>query len=220
MVDGKVEIRKMTHVTPNIEGCTWEERAKRVEEYLTIYQNARYVVTRRLHVALPCLAMGVPVVVIEPYNMNDPNRFEPYKKWLHYVKVDDFLKHGFDEFDFINGTPNKKDYLKTRNELTKTMKDFIKYCEDNKNKPLSFFDKTSYSDLELYKWKSEFMKDALFRAHAETKQLFMKYVRGATPQKEKHKLLKTIYQKTIKKTKLKDSKIVKKLKTKLTKKKK
>ena len=108
MVDGKIEIRKMTHVTPNIEGCTWEERAARVEEYLTIYQNALYVVTRRLHVALPCLAMGVPVVVIEPYNMNDPNRFEPYDKWLHYCTNKEFLKNGYkDAKEGLSALQNK-----------------------------------------------------------------------------------------------------------------
>ena len=57
--------------------------------------------------------MGVPVLLIEAPVINDPNRFEPYDKWLHYVTNDEFLKHGCD-FDFENGTPNKSDYLKYR----------------------------------------------------------------------------------------------------------
>ena len=172
IVGDKYEIRTITHVTENIDGCTWEERKKRVEDYLTIYQNAKYVVTRRLHVALPCLAMEVPVMVIQSYKMNDPNRFEPYNKWLHYCRNNDFLENGYPDFDFINGTPNKDDYKKYRKTLTKTLKDFVKYCEDNKNESIEFFHKPSYTDEELHKWKSEFMHTALNSAHSEARELY------------------------------------------------
>lgn len=171
LAKGKFEIRKVTHVTPKIKGATWEERKARVEEYLTLYQNAAYVVTRRLHVALPCLAMGVPVMVIQSVKMNDPNRFEPYSKWLHYCRNHEFLKDGYADFDFENGTPNKKDYQKTRRELTKTMKEFVNFCEENKSKPLSFFKKTTYSELELLRWRVDFMKDALLKTHIESRKM-------------------------------------------------
>ena len=99
------EIRKVSQHTKNIKGATWEERKERVEKYLSLYQNAKYVVTRRLHVALPCLAMGVPVLVIQNESMNDPNRFEPYTQWLHYVENREFLEQGYDGFDFLNPPP-------------------------------------------------------------------------------------------------------------------
>ena len=175
MVKGKYEVRKISHFTENINGATWEERVKRVEELLTQYQNAAYVVTMRLHVALPCLAMETPVLVIEPPMMNDPNRFEPYKDWLHYVTTAEFLDKGCKDFDFINGTPNKKDYLEYRESLTKTMKEFVDYCEKNKNKPLSFFDKISYSDEELAKWRIDFMRTSLKKAHVESKKMLIKF---------------------------------------------
>lgn len=171
LVGDKYEIRKISHTTPKIADATWEERAERVEEFLTLYQNAKYVVTRRLHVALPCLAMEVPVMVIQSVKMNDPNRFDPYNKWLHYARNHEFLKNGYPDFDFQKGTPNKKDYLKTREELTNTIKDFIKHCEENKNKPLEFFVKTTYSDEELYKWRTEFMKNVLLKTHMESKRM-------------------------------------------------
>lgn len=175
LAKGKYEIRRMTHSTENIAGVTWEERKKRVIEYLTIYQNAKYVVTRRLHVALPCLAMGVPVMVIQGYRMHDPHRFEPYNEWLHYARNSKFLEEGYDDFDFENGTPNKPDFEKTRDELTKRIEDFISYCEENKDKPLEFFDKTSYSEMELLQWRVEFMKKILGRVHLEEKELYVKY---------------------------------------------
>ncbi len=218
LAQGKFKIKKMTHSTPNIEGVSWQERAKRVEEYLTIYQNAAYVVTRRLHVALPCLAMGVPVMVIQSYRMNDENRFDPYNKWLHYARNNDFIKNGYPDFDFTKGTPNKKDYLEYRDSLTKTIKEFVSFCEKNKNKPLSFFDKTSYTELELYKWRTEFMKDALYKTHLESKRMFSEYVLNKPSKKESYKFLRFVYKHTINKTNLKDNKFIKKIKRSLNKK--
>lgn len=171
IVGDKLEIRKVSHITENIMGATWEERKKRVEEYLTLYQNAAYVVTRRLHVALPCLAMETPVMVIQSVKMNDPNRFDPYNKWLHYCRNKEFLKNGYPEFDFLNGTPNKKDYLETRETLIKSMTEFVEYCEKNKKKPLSFFDKTSYTEEEMLRWRVDFMRDALNKTYIESRRM-------------------------------------------------
>ena len=218
LAQGKFEIKKVTHQTLNIEGESWEKRQKRVIEFLTLYQNAAYVVTRRLHVALPCLAMEVPVMVIQSYKMNDPNRFDPYRDWLHYARNDKFLKEGYDGFDFTKGTPNKKDYLKYRKELIKTIENYVKYLEDNKDKPLEFFDKRSFSDLELYKWKSEFMKLALQKAHFESKALFNTYIKPRTVESNSFKIVRSIYRGTIKKTKLKDTQVVKKIRRRLNKK--
>ncbi len=129
----------------------------------------------RLHVALPCLAMETPVLVIEAPIMNDPNRFDPYKKWLHYVKNKDFINNGYPEFDLLNGTPNKKDYLEYRESLIKTMTEFVDYCEKNKNKPLEFFSKISYTQEELLKWKVDFMRESLKKAHVESKKMHMRF---------------------------------------------
>lgn len=214
IVGNKYEIRKVTHKTQNIAGATWEERKKRVEEYLTLYQNAKYVVTRRFHVALPCLAMEVPVMVIQSVKMNDPHRFDPYDKWLHYCRNAQFLKHGYPEFDFINGTPNKKDYLETRETLTKTMKEFVSFCEKNKKKSIDFFSKISYSEEELLKWRVDFLKIALDKAHAESKKMH-----NSLAIEKKRSLLyiasKRFYQNKIVGTKLEKNKLIKKLKQKV-----
>ena len=175
LTQGAVEVRKVTHSTSDIKGATWEERKSRVEEYLTLYQNARYVVTRRLHVALPCLAMGVPVMVIQSIRMNDPNRFEPYKKWLHYCRNVTFLEKGYAGFDFVNGTPNKNKHLRYREKLIESITSFVDYCEQNADKGLDFFDKTSYTEEELLRWRVELMQGALARTHAEQKELHEAY---------------------------------------------
>ena len=171
LVGDRFEIRTTTHSTPNIKGATWEEREARVREYLTLYQNAKYVVTRRLHVALPCLAMGTPVMVIQSIRMNDPNRFEPYKKWLHYCRNTTFLKEGYPDFDFTNGTPNSNTHLKYRKQLETTISEFVRYCEDNADKPVPFFNQASYDDRARQEWQLELRKEALNRIRVERKQL-------------------------------------------------
>jgi len=175
LTKGQVEVRKVSHTTENINGATWEERKERVEKYLTLYQNARYVVTRRLHVALPCLAMGVPVMVIQSVAMNDPNRFDPYKTWLHYCRNNTFLRKGYDGFDFVNGTPNGTEYLEYRDRLTKSMKDFVAYCEANADKGIDFFNKTSYTEEERILWHDKLLTDAMARTHKEQKELHGAY---------------------------------------------
>ena len=176
-VGNSCEIINETHSTENIKGVSWEERALRVEKYLTLYQNAKYVVTRRLHVALPCLAMEVPVMCIQSKSMNDPNRFEPYKKWLHFCNNNDFLKNGYKNFDFINGTPNKPDYRSTRDSLIKRIKSFIDFCENNKDKDISFFNKKTYDKNEENKWRVQFLRKILNRTHKEAKEMQQKLVK-------------------------------------------
>ena len=175
LIGDRYEIRTMTHTTENIYGATWEERKQRVEEFLTVYQNAKYVVTRRLHVALPCLAMGVPVMVIQSVAMNDPNRFEPYRDWLHYCRNNDFLKNGYDGFDFQEGTPNGTEHLQYREALSRSMTEFVAYCEEHADKDVDFFSKISYTDEELNAWRAEFLRDAFSRTHKESKELQMSY---------------------------------------------
>ena len=51
------------HVVPS---CPKDERFTRARALLDTYRQARLVVTNRLHAALPCVAMGTPVVMIEP----------------------------------------------------------------------------------------------------------------------------------------------------------
>ena len=109
-----------------------EERFQTVENILTQYQNAKVVITRRLHVTLPCLAMGVPVVSI--VNLNDSGnytRWAPYSDWVNYISEKDFIAHTFD-YDFTNPKTNKTDYLKTRESLIQSVNDFVEKTKDGR----------------------------------------------------------------------------------------
>ena len=79
----------------------------------------------------------------------------------------------------------------------------------NKNKPIDFFDKTTYSEIELLRYQNELMSTALENTHVEAKKLF-KALQGKYTYADRHKLLTKIYKSTIGKTKLDKLKIVKK----------
>lgn len=134
----------------------WAFRKKETEELLEMYYNARCVVTRRLHVSLPCLAMEVPVLCVHyPKNI----RFSPYNDWLHMVSPEDFLKGKYD-YDFLNPKPNKTDHLETRAKLTQQMTEFVEMAGKDK-RPLEKVVKTTYTDEEVYRWQYDLMKFAL-----------------------------------------------------------
>lgn len=134
----------------------WKFREKETVELLELYQNARCVVTRRLHVSLPCLAMEVPVLCVHyPKNI----RFSPYNEWLHMVSPEDFLKGKYD-YDFLNPKPNKTDYLETREKLTQQMKEFVEQSGKD-TRPLDQIVRTTYTDEQVIRWQYDLMKFAL-----------------------------------------------------------
>ncbi|MCL1847087.1 MAG: polysaccharide pyruvyl transferase family protein [Coriobacteriia bacterium] len=157
--DSGVDIRVMTHFRPTArteaEASDWEFRKKEVEELLTAYQNAKCVVTRRLHVSLPCLAMGVPVLCVFP-DKSRTDRLEPYIDWLHFVRVKNFISGKFD-YDLLNPKPNKEVYIETREKLAKQMRDFVEEVKNLENPPVI----TTYTEEEKILWQNQLMKKAL-----------------------------------------------------------
>lgn len=56
-------------------------RVDRAEELLATYSSAKLVITSRLHCALPCIALGTPVVLLRPGVESDP-RFEGLRDFV------------------------------------------------------------------------------------------------------------------------------------------
>lgn len=57
-----------------------EERMEHVEQRLKQYQAARLVITARLHCALPCLALGTPVLLMENTQTSRIGTYQPFFK--------------------------------------------------------------------------------------------------------------------------------------------
>jgi hypothetical protein len=136
-------------------GSDWKTRKREVEELLDLYQNARCVVTRRLHVALPCLAMGVPVfVVFHKTNI----RFTPYKDWLHMVSPDEFLAGDY-EYDFLDPPPNMTRHLETRERLRADLEAWVVEAAGLDHVPVEL----PYTEEERMAWQYDLMKWTLNR---------------------------------------------------------
>lgn len=117
-----VEIKEMTHwLIPEEQGkLTLIERMNRVKEYLAIYQNAKFVVTDRLHVALPCLALETPVLLV--YYEHNADRLETFKDYVTYCSESEYLAYTQEDFENIQ---NPTQYKKIRNSLKRRIKAFI-----------------------------------------------------------------------------------------------
>ena len=63
-------------------------------------REAKLVITSRLHCALPCIAMGIPVIVVRKENLTE-HRFGGVNKLLNYYTPDSYSK--------INWNPEVKD---------------------------------------------------------------------------------------------------------------
>lgn len=157
LIQAGLEVKVMTHQRATRrteeEASDWHFRAREVEELLTAYQNAKCVITRRLHVSLPCLAMEVPVLCVHD---KEDQRFEPYNEWLHMVSPQEFLAGDYD-YNFQNPKPNKTTYLEKRRELCERMSTFVAEAAAVTS-PAS---KTTYTEQEKHDWQYALMREAL-----------------------------------------------------------
>lgn len=104
---------------------SWEKRFSRVEELLTVYQNARAVVTTRLHCAMPNLALETPVLLVFQDGTEEKNRFEGLENLVHHTTETDILS-GKSGFDLRQPAQNPTEYKKLREKLKNTVKEFVK----------------------------------------------------------------------------------------------
>ena len=93
-------IKYITHRRPS-RNRSQELRKKDAEEIIVAYSQAKVVLTSRIHVALPCLALGTPVIFINAgYNSrNLSNRFEGLVGNMRTLNDDDFV---FSRKNFFN----------------------------------------------------------------------------------------------------------------------
>jgi hypothetical protein len=157
-----IELREVKHYKDyRNSDASWEEREKNVTDLLTVYQNAKCVITRRLHCALPCLAMGVPVLVLNNEKAGADIRFEPYYDWLYNCTREQYVSGEYG-YDITNPPQNSKEYLPYREKLIKTVTDFADKYKDMHG-TADGLSKVSYSEDELIRWRHDTMKDCMNR---------------------------------------------------------
>lgn len=153
------EIRTTTHLCNYLDHpASFEERMARVEEYLTLYQNAAFVVTSRLHCTLPCIAMEVPVItVLDMAQYRIHSRWRPYCDWVTTLSFED-VKAGnipFDPHHVPAADPVWRTYRDSFLEKTRSFFDFVKDHEG----PIGSLRRTAFSEEEARAWQYRLLRD-------------------------------------------------------------
>lgn len=96
---GDRKIVSLTHRFTQQErgGEDWQRREERAESYLKRYQGADLVVTGRLHCALPCIALGTPVILVVKRDDDYYDRFECFAKYCTCCSEEEILSNKADE---------------------------------------------------------------------------------------------------------------------------
>ena len=155
--DEDIEVKVITQNRERDGDMTWEARCDMVEDLLTLYQNARCIVTKRLHCSLPCLAMDVPVYLIK--EMENDIRFDPYYDFFYRTTVTKFL-NGECDYDFLNPPKNKGLHVPYREKLIESCENFVKQVE-NETRTTDELCKTTYTPDEVMRWRHDTMKTAM-----------------------------------------------------------
>jgi hypothetical protein len=99
-----------------------EQRFREAERLLELYASASCVVTTRLHCALPCVAFGTPVLLLN--TATDQERFLGLLDLVRNASLAEFLKSE-KVYDLGSPPANPKAFLKLRDDLERTVRKFL-----------------------------------------------------------------------------------------------
>lgn len=132
---------------------TYAKRFENIENLLKLYQGAKAIITTRLHCALPCLALGLPVILI--YNKDSFDRLASFKNLMTMYTNEEFLE----KVTELNYSRNDEEINKIRNPLIDSCKKFIDEVKDRpENKQLLEIEEyTKVNRIDYIKWKEDIM---------------------------------------------------------------
>lgn len=111
---------------------TEDQKFELAEDLLKKYSTAKLVITSRIHCALPCLALGTPVIYLNGFESEfDACRMEGLSELFHTVNVNrktGKILANFDMQGLIDENihlVNKPDYLKLADTLKVIVKNFL-----------------------------------------------------------------------------------------------
>lgn len=108
---------------------SFEQRLQNAADWLQVYQNARAVITTRLHCAMPCLALQTPVLLLSDHGIEEKGRFDGLSELATHASTEDFV-NGHVAFDLNAPPANPPHYLALRNELLAKIQAFVKESQD------------------------------------------------------------------------------------------
>lgn len=139
---------------------TVKERMEKAAALLRRYQGAKCVVTSRLHCALPCLALGTPVLLL--YKDEYASRMKSFLELLHYSTLDG-LNAALRSYDLTQPPENSTAFLPIREKLIRVCKDFVSSPVKKRAElpPLE----------ELHRWQKELLQPSELHFRREIARL-------------------------------------------------
>lgn len=153
------QVVRLTVMKPDYTTSTQSIRL--AELFLALYQSAHAVVTTRLHVMLPSLALETPVLFLSDITNHEPDRFNGLADLVHRATTQEFIQDAA-IYDFDNPPKNKPGYKKIRKRLEEVSAQFTNY--DSKKSYLSLAEGEPYNDTEYIVTLGRMANDA-HRSH-------------------------------------------------------
>ena len=122
------EAKEITHVYSAEEFATEKSRFELAEWTLKRYEKAKLVITSRIHCALPCLAMGTPVIFLNGgFKPNQSCRFDGILDLFYTVNIS---RNGELSANFDLDTVKNTAMLEPKTVHPKYLEMLTKKCED------------------------------------------------------------------------------------------
>ncbi len=185
-----MEVKVVTHTLPeNYYALSWEERMENVEKLLKLYQGAKAVVSYRLHCALPCLALGTSVILLNEDYRND--RFGDYTKYIESCHENDFVS-GKVTYDYRNIPIHSDEWKTLRENLIQKCREFVDSCEHEEGR---YENDISIRDYQKYVvQKSNWLKNACLESYERFTGIKQELEEKQKQWEEKEKTVKEQYQ--------------------------
>lgn len=145
------------------------QRTRRAGRLLSLYAQARAVVTSRLHCALPCLAFQTPVLLIDA--ARDAYRFSGLHDLVAHCAPEEFV-NGAARFDPNEPPPNTAAYLAYRHALARTINAFVDPANQSDRAPAPFIPDTDIDGLIDIEETLAEKEAAVLRARGIFRQVF------------------------------------------------
>lgn len=157
----------------SIQQMTWSQRHYLVEKLLKLYQGASLVITSRLHAALPCLALGTPVLLVT--NLPAGYRISTYIPYLNHATPKDLVSGKY-AFNFDEPKANPQRHEKFATNIRKACKEFIRACENNDASYIPYLSNITPEDLSSKKFLLNFDEPKInFNANEAEEQRSTRY---------------------------------------------
>lgn len=159
------EIEMLSHRLSDMEsGLEWNIREQRVIERLKQYQGAELVITTRLHCALPCLALGTPVILLGNYDGDFYARIACYSKYMTICSEKEILNHCIDQKIQNFSSLKKESILSISDDLRDMCNAFIKKCEKEDYDDSLLVEPELYN--QLYVERTQYMRNAILALYS------------------------------------------------------